>query len=210
MSSSGDVWGIVLAAGRGDRFGGPKHHLTLDGEPLWTHGRRALEAAGLSKIIVVGDVPGGIEGGPRRQDSTANGLDAVPEGVEFVIVHDAARPLASPELVRRVLHRLLVGDAAAVIPVLPVTDTVKEVAGDEVIATVDRSALRAVQTPQGFSAPVLRRALRSDAADVTDDSALIERLGERVVTVPGETANIKVTYPEDLHLAALLRSASHD
>jgi 2-C-methyl-D-erythritol 4-phosphate cytidylyltransferase/2-C-methyl-D-erythritol 2,4-cyclodiphosphate synthase len=108
-----------------------------------------------------------------------------------------------------VIQRLHQGDVAGVVPVIPLPDTVKEIDDDEVVRTVDRSQLAASQTPQGFVTEVLRRAHSSSETDVTDDAMAVEALGERVVTVPGEPGNLKITYPEDLQLAAVLRTAAH-
>lgn len=173
------------------------------------HGERALLSAGIAEVVVVGDVPGGVTGGSRRRDSVATGLEQIPPGVDLVLVHDAARPLAAPTLIRRVIDRLRVGDAAAVIPAIPLRDTVKQTDDDVVTGTVDRSSLVAVQTPQGFVVSVLRKAHAAGDGDVTDDAMLVEALGERVVTVPGDPANLKITYREDLELARLLRSSGH-
>ncbi len=209
MSASADLWAVLVAAGSGARFGGPKHEVDLDGDPLWVHAERALRASGLEDVVVVGDVPGGVAGGPRRRDSVARGLAQVPDGVEFVLVHDAARPLVAPALVRRVIDRLRVGDAAGVVPAVPVRDTIKEIDDDVVTGTVDRSSLVAVQTPQGFVTSALRRAHAAGDDDASDDAAMVETLGERVVVVAGDPANLKITYPEDLELARLLRSGGH-
>jgi len=200
------VWGIVVAAGRGERFGGLKHESILGGQPMWEHSREALLAGGAGGVIVVGPVPGGVTGGERRRDSVAAGLAAVPADATIVLVHDAARPLASPDLVARVIERLSSGGADAVIPVVAVRDTIRRVRDGQVIGTVDRSDLAAVQTPQGFSAGVLRRAHAAGEADATDDAVLVERIGGTVVAVEGEPANIKVTYPADLALAEALLS----
>lgn len=209
MIPSDDLWAVLVAAGHGARFGGPKHEADLDGEPLWAHAARALRSGGADEVIVVGDVAGGIAGGPRRRDSVALGLEQVPVGVEFVLVHDAVRPLASPALIGRVVDRLRAGDAAGVVPAVPIRDTLKEIADDVVTGTVDRSTLVGVQTPQGFVTEVLRRAHAEGDGDASDDAMLLEAIGERVVTVPGDPANLKITYPEDLILARLLRSSGH-
>ena len=206
MDTSREVWAILVAAGQGTRFGRPKHDVELHGEPLWVHAERALRAGGIREVVIVGDVPGGIEGGPRRRDSVARGLDRVPVDVELVLIHDAARPLASAELVRRVLERLSVGDVAGVVPAVPVADTLKEIEGDAVLRTVDRSSLVAVQTPQGFIASVLRRAHAAGDDDASDDAMLVEAIGERVAMVIGDPTNLKITYPADLELAATFRS----
>jgi len=207
MSSPNELWAILVAAGRGVRFGSPKHAALLDDDPLWVHAERALRSGGVDEVVVVGDVPDGVPGGERRIDSVRNGLDHVPPTVEFVLVHDAARPITAPELVARVIDRLRAGDVAGVVPALPVADTLKSIAGDEVVETVDRSSLVAVQTPQGFRTEILRKAHASARVDATDDAMLVEAIGERVVTVAGDPANLKVTYLNDLDLARVLRGA---
>ncbi len=198
------LWGIVVAAGEGSRFGGPKHDCLLAGKPLWQWAADSLAAAGAADVVVVGAVRGGIPGGARRRDSVAAGLAAIPAGTELVLVHDAARPLASADLASRVVVRLEAGGADGVVPALAVRDTLKAVDGDRVSHTVDRSALVAVQTPQGFLAEVLRRAHAAGDDDATDDAALVERIGGRVATVPGEPRNLKVTYADDLATLAAL------
>lgn len=198
-------WGIVVAAGRGSRFGGPKHTALLAGTTLWEHGRAMLAAAGASDVVVVGDVPGGVPGGERRRDSVSSGLAAVPDDVDFVLVHDAARPLATIELARRVAAALETTGADAVIPVVTVTDAVKELA-ETGVRSVDRSRLLLAQTPQGFRRASLRAAHDEVEGDVADDAELVERWGGRVATVSGESANIKITVPSDLVAAAALLS----
>ncbi len=195
-----NVWGVVVAAGAGTRFGVPKHVLTLAGRPLWEWARTALLDGGVADVVVVGPVEGGIPGGRRRRDSVAAGLATVPAEVSHVVVHDAARPLAGPALVRRVLERLSAGDVAAVVPGLPVRDTLKQFAGEEILRTIDRSDVISVQTPQGFVAAELRAAHAAYPGDVSDDAVLVERRGGRVVWVEGEPANLKVTYPDDLRI----------
>jgi 2-C-methyl-D-erythritol 4-phosphate cytidylyltransferase len=199
------VWAIVVAGGSGSRFGGPKHAVLLGGVPLWRRCVQTLEAAGLDTVVVVGDVPGGLPGGLRRRDSVSAGLSVVPDTVEWVLVHDAARPLVSIKLVERVIEAASSATADAVIPVSRVTDTLKIVDGDTVMGTVDRSALVAVQTPQAFRTTKLKKAhLRDLDDDVTDDAGLIEREGGIVMTVPGEVTNIKITFDGDLELAEAL------
>lgn len=192
--------GIVVAAGMGTRFGGSKAEATLDGRPLWEWGRATLMGGGVDDVLVVGDVPGGIPGGARRRDSVRAGLVAA-SSASHVVVHDAARPLATSGLVAAVIARLREGDAAGVVPAVPVVDTLKRVDGDAVVVTVARADLVAVQTPQAFDRVVLLRAHDGDDADATDDAELLERAGERVVIVPGEPTNLKVTYRSDLDLA---------
>jgi 2-C-methyl-D-erythritol 4-phosphate cytidylyltransferase len=200
------LWGIVVAAGAGRRFGGPKHTVELLGKPLYEWAVACLLGAGCAGVVVVGDVPGGVPGGARRRDSVAAGLAALPGDAEYVLVHDAARPLASVELARAVAARLEKGGAGGVVPAIQVRDTVKRVAGDAIVETLERDDLVTVQTPQGFVVADLKAAHGADDEDATDDAALLERVGGTVVTVPGEAANIKVTYPEDLMLALALCS----
>lgn len=199
-------FGIVVAAGSGERFGRPKAHLEVGGVPLWRRARDLLTDAGCVGVVVVGDVPGGIPGGARRRDSVAAGLAHAPAAATHVLVHDAARPLASPELVAAVLDRLESTDVEAVVPAVPVTDTVKRVEAGRVVATVDRADLVVVQTPQGFLIEALRRAHAADQDDASDDALLIERMGGAVAIVAGEAQNLKITYPGDLAVAEALLS----
>ncbi len=200
------AWGIVVAAGRGSRFGGPKHELLLGGRPLWEWARRTLLEGGVSKVVVVGDVPDGIPGGDRRRDSVAAGLATIPESIPVVVVHDAARPLADPSLVGRVLERLAVGDVAGVVPGVAVRDTLKQVAYGRVLTTIDRDPLISVQTPQAFQAAALRAAHTAHDGDASDDAMLLEWAGEAVAWVEGDPGNLKVTYPDDLRvLEAMIR-----
>jgi 2-C-methyl-D-erythritol 4-phosphate cytidylyltransferase len=146
-----------------------------------------------------------VAGGASRQQSVDRGLAALDAGAELVLVHDAARPLVDPSVISAVVARLREGHPA-VIPVLPVVDTVKRVdSAGQVVATVDRSELRAVQTPQGFSRAVLlaahRAAEQRSLTDVTDDAGLLEALGVAVQTVPGAEVSFKITTPYDLRLA---------
>lgn len=200
-----NVWAIVVAGGTGSRYGGPKHAMLLDGTELWRRCVDAFTDAGISDVVVVGDVPGGVAGGKRRRDSVANGLAAVPDSADWVLVHDAARPLVTPDLIAAVMSRLELGDADAVIPVTPMTDTLKRVKNSRVLATIDRATIKAVQTPQAFRAEALRAAHAANStADVTDDAGLIEHMGGIVVTVPGDQHNIKITFAGDLGIAAAI------
>ena len=195
------VHAILVAAGRGERFGGPKHAVLLRGRPLWKWAEEALRHGGVGGVIVVGDLPGGIPGGARRRDSVRAGLDALPAAASHVLVHDAARPLASSDLVRRVIDRLLTGGVDAVVPVVPVRDTLKRVGDGWVVETIERRGLAGAQTPQGFKVAVLRAAHEAGDDDAGDDALLVERIGGSVACVEGEAANLKVTYPGDLALA---------
>ncbi len=221
----GDVAVLVVAAGLGLRLGpgAPKALRTVGGRPLLVHAVRRAQAVPSVGAVVVAAPPDQVDavaqlvgpdvavvaGGTTRQASVAAGLAAIPDGYEIVLVHDAARALAPPDLIEAVGAAVRAGHDA-VIPVLPVVDTVKQVdESDAVVATVDRSALRAVQTPQGFRRSVLEAAHRGAVDEHTDDAGLVEKLGVTVHTVPGDPAALKITRPVDLVLAeALLRSQS--
>ena len=222
----GDVAVLVAAAGLGIRLGpgGPKALRQLAGEPLLVHAMRRVCAAPSVGAVVVSApmdavaevsalvtplVPRGVAvdvvaGGATRQASVSAALAAVPDGFEIVLVHDAARALAPTVLIERVAAAVRDGHVA-VIPVLPVIDTIKQIdlSGD-VVGTVDRTALRAVQTPQGFRRAVLVDAHAAAVDEHTDDAGLAEKLGVRVKTVPGDEAALKITRPLDLMVAELL------
>lgn len=214
---------IVPAAGLGQRLGagGPKALLPLGGVPMLVHAVRALAAATQVGLVVVAAPPDQVEqtralladahggaalqvvpGGDTRVESVRAALEVLPPEVTVVLVHDAARPLAPSSLAESVAATVEAGADAAV-PGVPVADTVKVVDDDVVTATVERLSLRAVQTPQAFRRDVLDRAHRTLAAgaEVTDDAGMVERLGLRVVVVPGHEEAFKVTRPLDLLLA---------
>ena len=192
---------VIVAAGLGTRFGHPKHSLMVGDAELWQRSVDAFTLAGIDQIIVVGDVPGGLPGGLRRRDSVSIGLAAVAPDTGWVLIHDAARPLVTAELIARVVERSVVGDVDGVIPAIPMADTIKRVGGESVLETVDRSALVSVQTPQAFRLSVLRDAHGADQEDATDDAAMVERNGGTVVWVMGDPTNLKITVPQDLALA---------
>ena len=216
------VAAVVPAAGRGERLGvgSAKALHLLGGEPMLAHSVRTL-AAGRVDLVVVAVPPGRaeevqavlasthdgaelvvVDGGDTRSDSVRRALAVLPASVEVVLVHDAARPLVPGALVDAVVAAVR-GGADAVVPGLAMVDTVKQVGADgSVVATVDRSALRAVQTPQGFRRAVLESAYGGpDAGEATDDAGHVERQGGRVVVVPGAEEAFKVTRPLDLLLA---------
>ncbi len=151
-----------------------------------------------------------VAGGATRGDSVRAALAAVPEEAEAVFIHDAARPLLDEEVLERVLAAVAAGESA--IAAVPVPDTLKRVgAGGEIQATVSREALWAAQTPQAFPRSVIVGAYaraRTEGVEATDDAALVERYGGRVVVVQGSSRNVKVTRPEDLALAAALLDAA--
>lgn len=231
---------VIPAAGRGVRLGpgAPKALRTLNGTPILVHAVRAMAASRSVALVVVVAPPEGapevkrlldahtlperteylvVPGGESRQESVRLGLDALPEGVDIVLVHDAARPLVPVETVDAVIETVREG-APAVVPALPLADTVKEVGptadgGPEpVVATPARSRLRAVQTPQGFDHATLARAHRTVTGEVTDDASMVEQLGLGVVVVPGHEEAFKVTRPLDLVLAeaVLARRRAND
>lgn len=146
-----------------------------------------------------------VDGGPSRPESVRAGLTGLPEDLDIVLVHDAARALTPPAVFRAVVAAVREG-AAAVVPGIPVPDTIKVVDRGTVVATPHRASLRAIQTPQGFDAAVLRDAhLRSDHADtITDDAMLVESLGIPVTVTEGDPLSFKVTTPQDLILAEAL------
>lgn len=218
---------IIVAAGRGERMGAarPKAFLGLAGEPLLSRAARAFAAApAIDAIVAV--VPEAeigaarellapvakplhvVPGGERRQDSVLAGLKQAPDGFDgVVLVHDAARPLVTPELIEDVAR--LAESQGAAIPLVPMVDTVKRVVDGQVVATLDRATLGAAQTPQGFRFALIARAYEQafrDRVVLTDEAMAVERLGHAVATVPGSLRNRKLTTPEDMAWAeALLR-----
>jgi 2-C-methyl-D-erythritol 4-phosphate cytidylyltransferase len=212
-SSSGPA-ALLLAAGSGERLGvgRPKAFVELAGRPMLEWSLAALRAAGLDRIVVAlpdgGAAPpgcAGVRGGASRSASVRAALLEVADA-DVVVVHDAARPLVTPDVFTRVVEALAGADCA--IAAARVADTIKE-ADDArtVVATLDRSRLWAVQTPQAFRRAALARAL--DVPDevlarATDDASLIERAGGTVRVVETSPANFKVTTPHDLRVAELL------
>ena len=208
---------IVLAAGAGLRLGigEPKAFLALGDAPIlvWA-ARSALACPQVGALVVT--VPLGFEeeartalevlrgavtvvtGGDTRQASVRTALAKVPLDVPFVLVHDAARPFASPDLFSRVLEAV-VGDVAGALPILPVTDTVKQVVDGWVIATLVRDELGLAQTPQAFRSDILRQSHDAAASEeLTDDAAVLERAGHRVRAIAGDLNNVKITTMLDL------------
>ena len=208
---------IIAGAGMGHRLGAdiPKALIQIDGVTLVERAFAALSPV-VDEIVItapagyedqfraiVGDSATVITGGVLRSDSVNVALKSLSPSTKYVLVHDAARALATSELAQRVLHGLTSGESA-VIPALSVVDTIKEVDRDGYVrSTPDRSILRAVQTPQGFSVEVLKRA-HAASDDATDDAALVEALGVKVKTIPGEARAMKITNPEDIAMAVTL------
>ena len=214
---------VLLAGGRSTRMGGLDKTLTpLAGLPLAAHALRAFAAcSGIRAIVLVcseanrdqlddlaaqhgaGKVTALVTGGVRRRDSVAAGLAALP-GLDLVAVHDTARPLVTPSMIARGLDLAAVHGAA--ILAAPLTDTIKQVADSVAGAapierTLDRTRLRAAQTPQAFRRELLLRAHAATDEDATDDAALVEALGQPVVAYDADGPNLKITTPADLRLA---------
>ncbi|WP_351229810.1 2-C-methyl-D-erythritol 4-phosphate cytidylyltransferase [Streptomyces sp. NPDC002133] len=234
---------VIPAAGRGVRLGpgAPKALRTINGTPMLIHAVRAMAASRAVSLVVVVAPPDGapevknlldehalpertdylvVPGGDTRQESVRLGLEALPETITTVLVHDAARPLVPVDIVDGVIEAVRDG-AAAVVPALPLADTVKQVEPREkgepepVVATPERARLRAVQTPQGFDRDTLVRAHETIAVGgdgATDDAGMVEQLGAPVVVVPGHEEAFKVTRPLDLVLAeaVLARRRAND
>ena len=214
------AWAVLAAAGSGERLGSdrPKAFARLGELPLLAESLRRLdESEWLDSIVVVappgweepaillaeelgaGKVTAVVPGGATRAESVRLGVAEVPAEALVVLVHDAARPFLPDEVVERVLAPLAEG-WDGVVPALPLADTVKRVRGDEVVETLARDELVAVQTPQAFLADVLRRAVAG--GDASDCAALVERAGGRVKVVQGDPRLVKVTTPADLELVA--------
>ncbi|MEU7648780.1 2-C-methyl-D-erythritol 4-phosphate cytidylyltransferase [Streptomyces huasconensis] len=241
MSSESRTAVVIPAAGRGVRLGpgAPKALRALNGTPMLIHAVRAMAASRAVSLVVVVAPPEGaaevktllddhalpertdflvVPGGESRQESVRAGLDALPPGIDIVLVHDAARPLVPVDTVDGVIEAVRDG-APAVVPALPLADTVKQVEPaaapgetEAVVATPERARLRAVQTPQGFDRATLVRAHESVTDNVTDDASMVEQLGLPVVVVPGHEEAFKVTRPLDLLLAeaVLARRRAND
>jgi 2-C-methyl-D-erythritol 4-phosphate cytidylyltransferase len=213
------VWAILAAAGRGDRLGldRPKAFAPLDERPLIAESLERLDASDWIEGIVVaappeweepcilvaeeiaaGKVAETVTGGETRSESVRNALAQVPEEAAVVLVHDAARPLVTEEVIERVVTALEDGWDGAV-PSLPVSDTVKRVEGEAVMETIDREGLVIVQTPQAFIAGIFRRAVEN-GGEASDCAALVEAAGGRVRAVPGDPRLVKITELADLEL----------
>jgi 2-C-methyl-D-erythritol 4-phosphate cytidylyltransferase len=208
---------VVVAAGSGSRFGGAKQYARLDGRPVLAWATAVAKSACDGVVLVVppgherlADVVGAgadavVAGGATRSASVRNGLVAVPVDAGVIVVHDAARPLASAPLFAAVVGAVRDGADGAICAVA-VSDTIKRVDGDRVTSTLSRADLVTVQTPQAFAAAALRAA-HSRGAEATDDAALVEAAGGKVVIVPGDPRNFKVTGPTDLAVAEVLARA---
>ena len=214
-----DLAVIVVAAGRGERLkaSAPKAFVEVNGHTILEHSLAPIsvlidlaqvviaapathlaEATEIANAVLTTDATlDVVVGGDTRQQSIANALAVVGDEIEIVLVHDAARAFASSALFERVVDAVR-STSASVIPALEIADTIKRVSGDRVEETVDRSALRSAQTPQGFIASELKRAYANASDDFTDDAALMQSQGKKVSFVAGEVEAAKITTPEDL------------
>lgn len=214
------VWAVLAAAGRGERLGSdrPKAFARLGGRPLLAESLERLEGSDWIERIVIaappeweepsilvaeeigaGKVSAVVTGGASRSESVRLGLADVPEDAAVVLVHDAARPVLPEEVIERVLAPLSEG-WDGVVPALPVSDTVKRVQQEQVVETLPRGELVAVQTPQAFVASLLREALAGNVESASDCSSLVEARGGRVKVVEGDRRLLKVTDADDLAL----------
>jgi 2-C-methyl-D-erythritol 4-phosphate cytidylyltransferase len=215
------VSAIIVAAGKGKRFGAAKQFALLKGRTVldWSLARFEIHEAVDSIILVLGGDRSGDEylakytkiaaiarGGEKRQDSVYAGLSCVDsQETEIVLVHDGVRPLVGKDLIRRVVDGTR--ENGAVIPVVPLEDTIKRVEGQKVLRTEERGQLLRAQTPQGFSCSLLKEAFAHALEDRfygTDEGALVEMLGRDVFVVPGDHRNMKITKAEDLIIAEAL------
>lgn len=228
MAKQKKIAHIVVAAGSGSRYGGdrPKQFCDLDGRPLlMTTVERLRQASpeGSLMVLVLSTYyidewiemcrehsfpsPPVVEGGSTRWESVRNALDAIPASVDVISVHDGARPVLPPEMVRRVLRSVGRGYSHGVIPVVDLTDSVRLRRDDAPGGSMafDRSRLMAVQTPQAFNARMLRRAYSLPYSTLyTDDASVMEAGGyDNIITVEGDHRNIKVTRPGDMEIASL-------
>jgi len=205
---------LIPAAGSGERFGAPipKALVQLNGRTLIEHALLNLGPVATQIIVaapagyedkfreILGDAVTVVTGGSTRTKSVKIALESIAPDIEFVLVHDAARPLASSELGQKIIDALAAGDVA-VIPALAVNDTIKEVdAANYVVSTPNRERLRAVQTPQGFARETLVKAHMQNI-EATDDGALVEAMRGKVKLIEGENRALKITNPEDLATA---------
>ncbi len=213
---------VIVAAGEGARMGAPKQFMDIAGRPMCLRACEVFERSAMVDEIVMVVARGDIErakdevkkcwfekvkavvqGGASRQESVHNGLREVSPRSDVILVHDGARPLVTAAILENVISSL--SKSEAVVPGVPVTDTIKEISrANVVISTLNRETLWAIQTPQGFKASLIKRAYEEAEADGflgTDDASLVERIGGHVDVISGSYDKIKVTTPNDLRLA---------
>ncbi len=211
-----NIWAIILAGGKGTRFGEKKQFVELLGKPLYRYSLEILNRFVQGTILVVPkeDVKRlkkeeealVVEGGEERYESSRRGLESLPKGVTHVLIHDASRPCITEDLVKNIVKHLEKG-FSAVIPAIPVYDALKLCQNGFVVRTLEREHIFRAQTPQGFKVETLREGFKRLKGKVYDDSQLVEGF-EKVRIIPGDERNIKITTREDLTLAAsILREA---
>jgi len=212
------ITAIIVAAGKGQRFGTTKQSCLLAGKPVLNWSLERFQAhPKVSEIILVlgkempaekyssryGKISAVVPGGKERQDSVIAGFSKLdPGGTDIVLIHDGVRPLVSEDLISRVIAAARENRAA--VPVIPLEDTIKKIRGDRVLDTMDRDGLGRVQTPQGFDYSILKSAFEKAVREEffgTDEASLVEKLGQDIIAVPGEQRNIKLTTPLDLKIA---------
>lgn len=208
------TWTVVLAAGSGARFGTQKQFLEVGGRRAVDRVVRTVRGTGDGVVLVLpADCPWDgppvdavVVGGATRAASVRAGLGAVPADADVVVVHDAAHPLVTRELLTAVVDRLRTSGADAVMPVVPLVEALKRVDGDRIVGHPSREGLVASQTPCAFRADLLRR-VHEGAPEAVEDVELVCAAGGRAVTMPGDLRNVHVTTPEDLSLADALLAA---
>ncbi len=209
---------ILLAAGRSERFGQDKLWINFQGRPLWLHSYQTFLAHPRITGIAIVCQPGKLEdfrglapgarviqeGGSTRQESSKIGISSLASDCEIVLIHDAARPFVTSDLIDRVIEGA--AEAGACFPALAVTDTLRVALGEGHWDTPDRSQFVSVQTPQGFQKSVIAEAAKGAKGEFTDDVGMVLELGGRVVQVPGSSLNRKITYQEDLPMLTAFRT----
>jgi len=212
------VSAIIVAAGKGRRFGVPKQFVLLCGKPVLDWCLETIEAEEkISEIVLVvnkdvpkekyfrryGKISSVVNGGERRQDSVISGFKKLDsKKTDIVLVHDGVRPLVQAALIEQIIS--VTEQKGAAIPLIPVEDTIKKVEGQEVLFTLERNSLFRVQTPQGFFYDILKAGLNKAMKEnyyCTDEASLVERAGYKIYAVPGDYKNIKITNPDDIKIA---------
>ncbi len=209
-----EVWGLILAGGKGKRFGLKKQFIEVKGKPLFLYSLEVFQSHSKVKgnILIVPEedieyvrkIVGRevivVKGGRERFQSSKNGINSLPDSATHVLIHDAARPNVKKELLDRIILELEKGEEA-VIPAIPSRDAVKMCQGEYVLKTLERERIFLAQTPQGFKVSVIREAFeRAGGEAFYDDAQLVEMVGKRVKIVKGDEENLKITVPSDLKL----------
>ncbi|MBI5418087.1 2-C-methyl-D-erythritol 4-phosphate cytidylyltransferase [Candidatus Poribacteria bacterium] len=214
---------IIASAGQSRRMGGKinKQFIKINGLPLLAHTLKAFQNSSLIDQIIIAIEANNIElcqneivnkfnifkifkivqGGKERQDSIYNAIKVLPDDIEYVLIHDGARPMVTQEIIHRVIREVKI--SKAVITAVPVKDTIKEIKNDIIVSTLNRANLVSVQTPQAFEVNIIKKAYEEAYKNNflgTDDAMLVERIGIPIKVVMGSYSNIKVTTPEDVEI----------